>query len=138
MFAEPAAQRVVPGLQSPVQAPSAHVFMQAACGWFVPLESHRNGVLSGPQLLVPGLQEPVQAVAVPVPVQAYGQIVVSRQMPSKSHCWMTSPFGLHRWSPGVQPAAVDPSARLAPRASAPADASGVVTARAPPSSSERS
>ena len=101
---EPAAQRVAYGLHSPVHWPAPlQTFVQAVCAWFVPVASHRYGVWLSPQLRVCGSQLPPHAVVAPEPLQTYWQVVVSRQIPSRSHCWITGPLGLQRLSFGVQP-----------------------------------
>jgi hypothetical protein len=79
---EPAVQRVAFGMQSPVHCPSpVQAPVHAVCIWFTPMLSQRNGVLFAPHVRVPGLHDPPQATALPVPVQAKGQVVVSCHRP---------------------------------------------------------
>ena len=110
-FAEPATQRALPGLQSPPHVPlSVHTVAQGVSGWLIPAASHRKGVLPL-QLLVSGRHDPVQAVVGPLPLHTNGQRVgVSRQIPCRSHCWMTGLDGLQRLSPAIQAATHAPTA----------------------------
>jgi hypothetical protein len=104
-------QRVLPGLQSPVHIPlSPHTLGQGVSGWFVPAASHRTGVLPT-QLRMPGWHEPVHPVIAPLPLHANAHAVgVSRQIPCKSHCWITGLDGLQRLSPAMQGDAQAPMA----------------------------
>jgi len=108
---EPVTQRVSVGLQSPVHIPlSLHTLGQGASGWFVPVASQRKGVLPT-QLLVPGWHEPVHAVVAPAPLHANAQAVgVSRQIPCRSHCWISGFVEWQRLSPAVHAAVQAPVA----------------------------
>ena len=76
----------------------------------MPVASQRKGVVPT-QLRVPGRHEPVHAVVSPLPLHANAQLAgVSRQVPCRSHCWITGLDGLQRLSPGVQPGVQAPVA----------------------------
>jgi hypothetical protein len=108
---EPSTQRASPGLQSPVHVPlPLHTLWQGASSWFVPVASQRKGV-SPRHPLVPGWHDPVQEVVAPAPLHTNAHVVgVSRQIPCRSHCWITGLEGLQRLSPAVHAAVHAPVA----------------------------